>query len=463
MYSSKTRRNFLKRLSGGVIAASTFPNLLAAPQQQETAWLVPTPTYSPNDKVRFAVIGMGIMGFNNTATALKVAGTELVAVCELYEGRLGRAKELYGKDIFTTPDYRAILERKDIDAVVVATTDHWHDHITIAALEAGKAVYCEKPMVHRIEEGAAVIAAEKRTGKLLQIGSQGVSSIVYENARAMYEAGEIGQLVMVETWNDRQSALGAWQYSIPRDASKKTVHWEDFLGDAPKTDFDPVRFFRWRNYRDYGTGVAGDLFVHLFSSLHVTISSEGPNRIFATGGLRYWKDGRDVPDVVLGLFDYPETAKHSAFNLQMRVNFIDGGGGGSKLRLVGTEGVMEITWNGIVVRQRKMASAPGYDGWDSFPTFTEKQQAAYKKWYDEEYANAKEENLKPQEKTYQAPQGYSADVVHHTNFFNALRTGGKVVEDGTFGLRACAPSLAANLSVFDQRVVHWDPVSMQLK
>jgi predicted dehydrogenase len=224
-----------------------------------------------------------------------------------------------------------------------------------------------------------------------------------------------------------------------------------------------VRFFRWRNYQDYGTGVAGDLFVHLFSGLHVTISSDGPNRIYATGGLRYWKDGRDVPDLVLGLFDYPETSKHSAFNLQMRVNFVDGGGGGSKLRLVGTEGVMEITGNSVIIRQRKMASAPGYGGWDTYNTFSEKQQTAYKRWYDEEYANAAQENLKPQEKIYTAPEGYNADVVHHTNFFNALRTGGKVVEDGTFGLRACAPSLAANKSVFEQRVIHWDPVAMQLK
>lgn len=126
---------------------------------------------------------------------------------------------------------------------------------------------------------------------------------------------------------DRHSANGAWQYSIPTDANANTVDWENFQGDAPKRPYDPIRFFRWRNYQDYGTGVAGDLFVHLFSALHAVTSSKGPNRILATGGLRYWKDGRDVPDVIMGLYDYPATKEHSAFNLQMRVNFVDGSEG----------------------------------------------------------------------------------------------------------------------------------------
>ena len=185
-------------------------------------------------------------------------------------------------------------------------------------------------MVHKLEEGAEVIATQKKTGKVMQIGSQRVSSIVTEKTREIYESGVIGELVLVETWNDRQGGNGAWQYSIPTDANARTVDWDKFIGDAPKVAYDPVRFFRWRNYQDYGTGIAGDLFVHLFSGLHTVISSKGPNRIYATGGLRYWKDGRDVPDIITGLYDYPATDKHPAFTLQMRVNFVDGGGGGER-------------------------------------------------------------------------------------------------------------------------------------
>lgn len=448
MQKKNQRRTFLKQLGSGVLVASTFPTILTAKN------------YSPNDTIRFATIGMGIMGFNNTNTALQIKGTELVAVCDLYEGRLQRAKEVYGKKLETTFDYRKLLERSDIDAVIIATSDHWHDHITIAALEAGKHVYCEKPMVHHIEEGKAVIEAEQKAGKILQIGSQRVSSINTLKAKEVYEAGDIGQLIMVETWNDRQSANGAWQYSIPRDASEKTVKWEAFIGDAPKRAFDPVHFFRWRNYQAYGTGVAGDLFVHLFSGLHTVTSSLGPNRIYATGGLRYWKDGRDAPDVVLGLFDYPDTPQHSAFNLQMRVNFIDGGGGGSKMRLVGTEGVLDVGWSGFTVKRKKMPTAPGYGGWDSYETFSKKEQKAYKKWYNNEYKNALKGSTS--EKTYAVPKGYDADNAHHQNFFDAVRTNTRVVEDGSFGLRACAPSLAANVSVTEKRVIHWNPETMEV-
>ncbi len=137
---------------------------------------------------------------------------------------------------------------------------------TIDAMNKGKHVYCEKPMVHKLEEGAAVIATQKKTGKVFQVGSQGVSSIVTEKAREIVASKMIGDLVLVETWNDPQGGSGAWQYSIPRDAHAGTIDWENFLGDAPKVPYDATRFFRWRNYQDYGTGIAGDLFVHLFSN-----------------------------------------------------------------------------------------------------------------------------------------------------------------------------------------------------
>ena len=151
---------------------------------------------------------------------------------------------------------------------------------------------------------------------------------------------------MVEAWWDRNSAIGAWQYSIPPDATPENIDWDRFLGRAPKVPFEPVRLFRWRNYRDYGTGVAGDLFVHLFSGMHFVTGAIGPTRVYATGGLRFWKDGRDVPDVLLGLYDYPATEAHPAFNLALRVNFVNGAGETSGFRFVGSEGIMTID-NGV--------------------------------------------------------------------------------------------------------------------
>jgi predicted dehydrogenase len=452
----------MRKLGTGLIAAGAAPQILSANNEEIEYLHQRNLRVSANDTIRFAVIGTGIMGHNNLRTALKVPGTEFVAACDLYKGRLKRVQEVYGKEIDTTYNYKDILERDDIDAVIIATSDHWHDHISIDAMNAGKHVYCEKPMVHHISEGKKVVETEQQTGKVMMVGSQRVSSLVDAKAKELYEAGEIGQLVMVESWNDRQSAMGAWQYSIPTDASPKTVKWKDFLGDAPYREFDPVRFFRWRNYQDYGTGVAGDLYVHLFSGLHNILDSYGPNRIYATGGLRYWKDGRDAADVALALFDYPESDAHSAFNMQTRVNFVDGSGGSSKLRLIGSEGVITIGWGEVEVKRRKMASAPGYGGWDSYNTFTEKQQKAYEKWYDKEYAAAKEENLKPTSKTHKAPAGHDDHLTHFTHFFNAIRDNGKVVEDAAFGLRACAPPLASNMSIYENRVIDWDPVKMEM-
>ena len=173
------------------------------------------------------------------------------------------------------------------------------------------------------------------------------------------KAGAIGELNLVEAWWDRNSPVGAWQYTLPADASPATVDWDRFLGQAPKRPFEPIRLFRWRNYRDYGTGVAGDLFVHLFSGMHFIVGAMGPSRIMATGGLRYWNDGRDVPDVMLGLYDYPKTAAHPAFTLALRVNFADGAGESSGFRFVGPEGMLTIGDQGVTLTKQGNAEGAG--------------------------------------------------------------------------------------------------------
>lgn len=454
----KSRRRFLTKALGTALATSASAPLLANSRTNVTLPLqIDEKKYTPNDQVNIAVIGMGIMGFNNLRTSLQIPGVKLVGACDLYTGRLERVKELYGKDIFTTRDYREILDRRDIDAVIIATTDHWHDRISIDAMNKGKHVYCEKPMVHKLEEGAAVIATQKKTGVVFQVGSQGVSSIVTAKAREIVASKTIGDLVLVETWNDRQGPSGAWQYSIPRDANTQTVDWETFLGDAPRVPFDPVRFFRWRNYRDYGTGIAGDLFVHLFSRLHAVTLSHGPNRIFATGGLRYWNDGRDVPDIICGLYDYPATDRHAEFTLQMRVNFVDGSGGGGLLRLVGTDGVITLGGNSVKVERHKTQKTPPYGGWDSFETFSSAQQKEYELWHKANFPQEKPEMLQP-ETEFMAPPGYSADYDHHLNFYKGIREKAPIVEDALFSMRAAGPALASNVSVFEKKIVQWDPV-----
>lgn len=457
-----SRRSFLKKLGTSAAAVAAIPPVMAQASQSknvEYLHLIKKQKVSANDRIRIALIGTGGMGIGDTQTALMVDGVEVVAACDLYDGRLTRAKELWGKDLFTTRDYREVLERADVDAVINATTDHWHEKISIDAMKKGKHVYCEKPMVQKVNEGHSIIKIQKETGKVFQVGSQYVSSIIHAKAKEIIAAGDIGEINFAEAQIDRHSAMGAWQYSIPPDASPQTVDWDTYLGNAPKRPWDPLRFFRWRNYQDYGTGVAGDLYVHMLSMLHFMTNSKGPNRVMATGGLRYWKDGRDVPDLHLGLFDYPKSDEHPAFNLSLRANFASGGGEHYLFHIVGSEGDISIGWDNLVVRRTPFPKAPGM----SIGSFPEAMQEAYKLEYNKMYAQ-RAQMEGPKEFTYKTPPGYKGDRYEHfVNFFTSIRENKPSVEDATFGLRACGPTEAGNISYFEQRIVGWDTEKMQLK
>jgi predicted dehydrogenase len=446
MNTRRSRRDFLKSVATVTAAA---PTLLQAQAPQ------PSGRVSPNDRIRLAAIGVGIRGQQDLRSALKSPGVELAEVADVYEGRLAFAREVWGSQVAATRDYRETLARPDIDAVVVATPDHWHRQIAIDAMKAGKDVYVEKPMVQELDEGALVIDAARQTGRILQVGSQHPSSIVYAKAKELFRAGAIGELNLVEAWINRNSPLGAWQYSIPPDASPQTIDWDRFLGRAPKRPFDPVRLFRWRNYRDYGTGIPGDLFVHLFTGIHFVLDALGPARAIASGGLRHWNDGRDVPDVMVALYDYPKTAAHPAFTLSLKVNFAEGAGDNSAFRFVGPEGVLTIGGDSVTLARRPYPKEPG----QTSDTFAKATQEAFMKDYRAKYPDRPQ--LRPgHDEVYTAPPRYESTEDHFRNFFEAIRTRRPVVEDAAFGMRAAGPALLANHSYFENRPIGWDAEKM---
>ncbi len=445
------RRTFLQ--GAGIAAAETFAgskmHMLAAVRPDQA----PAAPVAANDNIQFALIGAGIQGQGDTKVAVQVPGVKLVAVADCYQGRLDHSKELWGADIFTTRDYSEILARKDIDAVIIATPDHWHKQASIDAMKAGKDVYCEKPMIHLYSDGPEMIATSSETKRILQVGSQRVSSIVYAKTKELLASGAIGQLNMVTAHWDRNSAMGAWDYTVPLDASTETCDWPRFLGTAPQIPFNAEQFFQWRKWKAYGSGVAGDLFVHLFSGTHFITGSHGPSRGMATGGLRFWKDGRNVPDVMLGLFDYPD------FNLSLRVNFVDGGSESEGLLFSGSEGQMEIGGNGVTVSRSPREKAPGY----TIGTFTEAMQKQILAEYNAKYPLTHFEGAPPTaNERYQAPPGYSDSYDHFHNFFNSVRTRQPVVEDAVFGYRAAGAALLSNLSYEKGTVVKWDPEAMKV-
>lgn len=446
--SNNSRRKFIQQVTGTALAASV-PGIIKATQIEKQEEIKIKDYYSPNDNVNVALIGAGGMGTADAMTAKMIPGVKIVAACDLFDPRLAEAKKNFGAEIFTTRDYKEILSRKDIDAVIVGTPDHWHKEISVDAMHAGKHVYCEKPMMQQINEGAAMVEAQRKTGKVLEVGSQGLSSLGNEKAKELFEAGAIGELNYVEGFWARNTPGGAWQYNLPEDANESNVDWKRFLKDKPQMPYDPKRFFRWRCFKDYGTGVGGDLFVHLLSSLHYIISSMGPTRIMSTGGLRYWKDGRDVPDILLGMFDYPKTDKHPAFNLSLRVNFVDSNPEGSYFRMVGNEGSMTVDWEKVTLTKNFSYPPDNY------------AQVLKAKQYAPDYDRKKMKD--PDVTVFTVQNGYKgAHYDHHYNWIRAIRGGKPVVEDALFGFRAAAPAVLCNDSYFQEKPVKWDPLNLKL-
>jgi predicted dehydrogenase len=460
-----TRRSFLTSVAAASAASTVATTAIADDVHELKPTVEPPKPAGPNDRIRIATIGMGIIGFIDTETALKVPGVELVAASDLYEGRRIHAQEVFGSRVATCVDYREILARKDVDAVLICVPDHWHTRISIDAMKAGKAVYCEKPMVRTVEEGPAVIAAQQETKAVFQVGSQYASSVLYDKVKELIRQGSLGKVHAIEARYNRNTDIGAWQYSIPTDASPSTIDWDRFLGEAPKRPFDPVRFFRWRNYWDYGTAVAGDLFIHLLTGIHHATGAVGPTRVAAMGGRRYWDDGRDVYDIIMGLLDYPETDAHGSFTLSLVTDFEDGGGGATSFRFVGTEGVIDVSFKELNLTRAGIQQATANQvlkGYNSVTTFSSAQQKEFAEKYLAEHPRSSERRRAKSTEKYVVPQGYDERFDHFVNFFNSVREKKPVYEDATFGYRAAAPALLCNDSYRQRREIDWDPVAMKV-
>lgn len=459
--NSIDRRGFLKTLGvGAALGATTSPNLKAMGKASEKK-------ISPNDKVRIASIGMGIIAFENMGVLARMPEAEFVAAADCYTGRLSRTREVFGKEIAITQNYKELLERKDIDAVIINTPDHWHGQIAVDAMNAGKAVYIEKPVIQKIEDGHRIIQAEKETGQVTIVGSKQFRQPLYQKARELIASGEIGQLTAVEAVVSRNSGIGAWQYSIPTDANEKTIDWKMFLGPAPDRPFDADRFFRWRKYWDYGTGVSGDMFVHRLSALHYILDSKGPTQISAMGGVRYWNDNREAPDILMALLDYPPTSSHPSFTLILKANFADGSGGGPGYRFIGSEGVMEIGWRSLTVKRNprgKSTEQQIVEGYNSVRTFSKEQQDEFVKEYRKYKSQSKmgTETRNSYEMEHKGPDDYDSGTDHFGRFLAAVKGNNDIIQDATYGLRAAAPSIIPNYCMQEGKVYNWDPYAMKI-
>ncbi len=316
-----TRREFLKKTATAAAAVAVSPLF-----QRTVYGQAPSAgkVIGANDRITVGFIGVGGQGMNAHVRIMKpntqANNVAQVAVCDVWQKRVGAAKEFIEKDnagakVETFGDYRKLLEQKDIDAVVISTHDPIHAPAIIAAMESGKHVYCEKPLTRYLGEAFAVQDVVKKTGKVLQVGSQGCSAQAWHKAAEMIQGGKIGQLVWAQGYYCRNSPKGEWNYPMDPDAKPENLDWEKWLGQVKKRGpFDPQHYFRWRKFYPYCAGLLGDLMPHRLHPLMLAMGKpEFPSRVVAIGTKTVHPDKkqtdgtpeRDVPEHIELLAEFP--------------------------------------------------------------------------------------------------------------------------------------------------------------
>jgi predicted dehydrogenase len=443
-----SRRTFMG-ISAGVAGATLAGKTIFL--DPEPLFALPT-NLAPSDRVRFGMIGIGMQGSGLLASSITLPGVECVAACDLYDGRQALAREIAGPNLPVTRRYQELLDNKDIDCIIAAVPDHWHRQVVVDATSAGKDIYCEKPMSHTAAEGVDMVAAQQKSGRIVQIGSQRVSSQIAAKARELVAGGLIGDLMMVEGSLGRNDPTGAWEYPPPPDLSTTNLDWDTWQGTVPKRAFDPLIYARWRCWKEYGTGVAGDLLVHLISGMQFVLGlNEAPKRVMSMGGILRWKDGRNMPDVHATLFEYGNIPIYMRLNLGTDMPEI--------YRFMGSKGLLELTDSTITFSaQAGVDDSPSYYA-NSFPK--DLRDSYFKKWH-EEHDLAPYKGFPSEGMTY---RGVSYDEVkpHLWNFFQSVRSRKPVVEDAVFGHHAALACHMANASYFRQSAVTWDETSKTIK
>lgn len=300
---------------------------------------------SAGSKVRTAWVGLGNRGGKHIRTQMKVSKDDAIvkAICDTYSPRLAKTKDDVISDQGIAPDtyndYYKLLADPDIDAVFIMTPEHLHRDMAIAALEAGKHVYCEKPLSHTIEEGFEILKAVEASDRLFQVGTQRRSSRLYAKAREIYESGVLGKTVYARAFWYRNSPLTrpAWRYDIPADAEPTNTDYAKFLGPARATAFNKQRYFQWRLYWDYSGGISTDLLVHQTDAIHMMTGRHYCDSVMCNGGIHYWtQDDREVPDTVTAGFEYDDH-----FHISYTAAFSNSHYGYGE-QLCGSEGTLEV-------------------------------------------------------------------------------------------------------------------------
>jgi len=391
-----------------------------------------SPAPSANDKISLGVIGTGGRGYylSQRAYAGNRDRFQIQAVCDTFAGNLNKAKDLVQSEGKNAPktfnDYKDLLADKSIDAVIIATPEHLHHRMLLDALAAGKNVYVEKPLAHTVEEAQEIMRAVAKSKSVVQVGTQNRSNSLYQMAKTMIAQGLIGDCHYTRAFwyrNALPSGAAAWRYPMPADATQANTDWKRFLGSAPSRDFQKERYFQWRLYWDYSSGIATDLMVHQTDIIAFAMNKTFPASVVATGGVNRWVDAddRDVPDTWSVLLDYPD---------KFHVNYSSYLGSdhfGYGEQFCGNDGTIEVS----------------------------KRQTL--NFYPETYNGVSEVVKARKEMTVTIPNNdHLAVEAHLRNFFNSIRGLEKPIAPPQAGYEAAIPGFLSVMSYRQGKKVLWD-------
>jgi predicted dehydrogenase len=393
-----SRRAFLNRTPVAAVALGAAATVLAKNDKTIRPGVTARSAarvVGANDRVRVGMIGMGGMGTVHLQAFMKQTEEEkdiqVVAVSDIYTRRKDRARDiakLTDKDVHH--DYRELLARNDVDAVLIAAPDHWHGQMALDALAAGKDVYLEKPMTHTVEEARAIVEAVKRYDRILQVGNQGLSLPSTHRLKELIAAGEIGPILCAQATSARNSLLGEWNYRVEPDGTPQNIDWNRWLGSAPKRPFNADRYFRFRKYWDYSGGIATDLFFHSLGPILYPMGAQFPTRVSASGGIYVHKD-REVPDTYSTVIEYPR------FYIEMSGSMANAAMGQyHRQAIYGHKGTLVVERNQVLVYP------------ETFPELRQRSQQS-----------------RPEPKVFELPPQQpqrDARTPHTTNFFACVRS-----------------------------------------
>jgi predicted dehydrogenase len=396
---------------------------------------------------------------------------ELTAVCDLFGVRAERAIAASTQPLRPGGDtrelkpakryrhYEDLLAAPDVDAVIIATPDHWHSRITVAAAEMGKHVYCEKCMTRTEDEVWPMADAVRSSGIVFQLGHQNRQMESHEKARQVVERGLLGPVTLVETTTNRNDPWGAWVWDIHEEGSPDTIDWDLFQeAAANKVPFSLERFFRWRCWYDYGTGLSGDLLSHEYDAVNQILDLGIPHSATASGGIYFFKDGRDVPDVWQAVLEYPDRDLTLVYSATLANGYERG------IRMMGHDATMdvgerlkvtpdaastryaEMLEEGLLGTDRPMLTyQSGFKGVDAVTTATEEYFASRGLLF-----------------TYRGGKRVSTYYLHLREWLNCIRYGGTPSCNIDRGIEEAIACHMATKSYLERRRVYWDPAQRRI-